>query len=355
MNGKQLSLRSIVRKHYWLFILLGMTAAVGLYNLIPAVYAVDDYETTIDSFNSFLKGIGPTMFFMMEKVYTSFASFLNEDGLTTAVSGFVTGIAAFLIMLYTCINVIKETQRGEIDMNYWFKIFASTAVAVLVVTSTNTIMNSLYDLGDLAITQVGTSLESHFAEGGAGSESEYVLPTSEGSFVDVDDPEVVNKFISALQQIPGAEDANIILGDDRELSETLHYKMQNVAKLLKLLNYAVMLPALLAAILVFMGIFEIKIRQMFAPIAVASIANDGARSSGVRFLKKYVGCFMKIAVYYAIAAIGVMLTYFFYRQFIASTDASQDLVLFAMMIFSNIAACMAMLQSGSLGDEIVGA
>lgn len=358
MNKKQLSIQNVIKKNYWFFILLGIAGIVCLFNIIPSVWAAPtDYEVTVDKFESFLAGFGVTGFSKMVEAYTTFGNFLTDDGgLTTAVTGFVKGIAAFMVLLYTLINMIKESQRGEIDMDYWFRIFASAAVAVLLVTSTNTVMNKLYDLGDMITTRIEQSLETAVAVDGDYADNEHSL-MNDNPYFENDDSAETQKLMTALKKFPGMENIEDIVGNDQNIAESQWYKMQNVSEMLTILQYVVYLPLIICIFLMFSAVFELKIRQMFAPIAVASVAYDGARSTGVRYLKKYLGCFMKIAIYFSIAAIGAMLTYFFYKQMITATGSNAEdkiFMAFLMMLLSNIVAGLSMMQSGGLGDEIVG-
>ena len=122
-----------------------------------------------------------------------------------------------------------------------------------------------------------------------------------------------------------------------------------------------LLPMLASMYLMYAMVFEIKLRQIFAPLAVAGIALEGPRSSGLRFLKKYLACYLRVTMYFAIAALGAMMTNYFYERVITTATINQLTKLdigttacLIMMFGSNALAAITMLQTGGLADEIIG-
>ena len=52
------------------------------------------------------------------------------------------------------------------------------------------------------------------------------------------------------------------------------------------------------------NVVEIVLRHLMLPLAIANISHEGVRSAGVRYIKKYFGCFIKIGtIMVAIAAV----------------------------------------------------
>jgi hypothetical protein len=106
--------------------------------------------------------------------------------------------------------------------------------------------------------------------------------------------------------------------------------------------------------LMFSAFFEIKIRYLFAAIAAASIAHEGTRGTGTRFFKKYLGCWVKISIYFVIAFIANQMFMGFYERAIESVSENSFNINLLFMISTNLVAGMAMMQTSGLGDEIVG-
>ncbi len=69
-----------------------------------------------------------------------------------------------------------------------------------------------------------------------------------------------------------------------------------------------MAVALVLRIQVLGVIFEIGIRRMFAPLAVVDVFQEGMRSQGARYLKRYFGSFLKLLIFFVIIQIGNVLT-----------------------------------------------
>ncbi len=61
------------------------------------------------------------------------------------------------------------------------------------------------------------------------------------------------------------------------------------------------LVKIVARFILYQLIIEIAIRKAFMPFAVADIYQDGLRSPGARYLKKFAACFLKLAMSIAVA------------------------------------------------------
>ena len=73
---------------------------------------------------------------------------------------------------------------------------------------------------------------------------------------------------------------------------------------------------------------EIILRHIFMPIAIANVSHEGVRSAGVRYIKKYLGCFAKLgAIMVSVSAI-----YYVYGVISAATSMNWHKVVFFIMI-----------------------
>ena len=178
-------------------------------------------------------------------------------------------------------------------------------------------------------------------------------------------------MIAILKNIPGFEYLGAV-HDAKGAGPTgqNYLPEQNMVKYLDMFMYVAYLPMLVALFLMYSAIFELKIRQILAPMAVATISYEGARGSGVRFLKKYLACFLKIAIYFLVAWIGYCLSMYFYKRILnndnintanledkreGAADIGAPGVMDAiMMLLSNVVCAMAMMQTGGIADEVVG-
>ena len=361
-KNKRFSLPAFLKKYGWVLLFIIMVVAVVTIYVMPEVSAatVNDQEW-IDKWQNFLSGFGVTIFDKMTEGYSVLTEFAapGEYSAASGVQSLITGIAHMFVVLFMIIGIIKEGSRGEVDVDmiYWFRIFASTAIAVLMVTSISTVMSSLYDLGNLVVTKVS---ESQQAE----------LSAKYPSGIDfTGDNE--KKMIAILKNIPGFEYLGAV-HDAKGAGKTgeNYLPEQNMVKYLDMFMYIAYLPMLVALFLMYSAIFELKIRQILAPMAVATISYEGARGSGVRFLKKYLACFLKIAIYFLVAWIGYCLSMYFYKRILnndnidtanledkreGAADIGAPGVMDAiMMLLSNVVCAMAMMQTGGIADEVVG-
>lgn len=378
-KNKEFSLPTFLKKYGWILLFIIMVAAVVTIYVMPEVSAatVNDQEW-IDKWQNFLSGFGITIFDKMAegyKVLTEFAS-SSDYSEASGVQSLVTGVAHVLVVLFMIIGIIKEGSRGEVDVDmiYWFRIFASTAIAVLMVTSISTVMSSLYNLGDYVITEVATSQVASLT--GRKKVTMDQIADSKNSGVQIQNKidftgDNEKKMIAILKNIPGFEYVGTV-HDAKGAGKTgeNYLPEQNMVQYLDMFMYIAYLPMLVALFLMYSAIFELKIRQILAPMAVATISFEGARGSGVRFLKKYLACFLKIAIYFLVAWIGYCLSMYFYKRILnndnidtgnnkdkrkGAADVGAPGVMDAiMMLLSNVVCAMAMMQTGGIADEVVG-
>jgi hypothetical protein len=98
-------------------------------------------------------------------------------------------------------------------------------------------------------------------------------------------------------------------------------------------------------------VVEIAIRRMFAPLAITDIYQEGIRSPGARYFKKFFAAFLKLAI---AAFIGILMP-----QITASigglgTDVDGAFDYVFTIIACNFAAIGIMLKAGEFANDIVG-
>lgn len=97
---------------------------------------------------------------------------------------------------------------------------------------------------------------------------------------------------------------------------------------------------------------EIIIRKTFTPLAVADIYREGLRSPGMRYMKRYLGAYLKMAVCAVIAlAIGQLAG----STASAISDASDGLEFCFSTIALNFSSIAVMLKAGEYTNDIMGA
>lgn len=352
------AIKGFARRYYWITALVIAAAAVFIIKkLVPTAYATDLDELKRKCDNIFT-GFSTTNFEYMKLIYSAFKRFtLNDSENIMALYRVIRYIGILAVVVFTLMNVAKDSQRGDLTLEYFFRVISSLVVAGILVLQVNTFMDYLYGTGDYIVTAVYQNMKDDIydASGSSASLSQKVTDNKD-------------KILEAMSYIPGLNGDSSGSGTIKELynldklADADWFQIETADSILDLMSYVVYAPMLICIVLISTEIFWVKVRQIFAPIAVASIAYEGGRSSGARYLKKYLASFVKISIYFLIAAIGAQMTSFFLEKLIESaTYAGPDgqitpeaAVYLVLMVGSNVIAAMAMMQSGGLADEIVG-
>jgi hypothetical protein len=288
----------------------------------------------------------------MKEAYSSsvrtFAEAGNRYG-TGGLSKFIMAAGGVIVITGAMWGIVQESRKGEISLDFVYRIVITTTIALFITGNVYRVMDAIHGTGDFVISTV-----AHYMEEGDGNNA---LGLSGENSEDHQ-----NAFIDALSTVPGLngdENGQNTLRDlmDAGEGEANYWAVQQAYETLDLMRIAAYAPMLVCTFMVFMAIFEIRIRQLFSPIAVAWIAFEGGRANGTRFLKKYASCYIKIAFYFVIAAIGSEMTHTFFQNMLTSQGGAGDVsqtVNLLFMLGSNVVAAMAMMQSAGLGDEILG-
>ena len=386
LNKNKRHIRYIHRQPFFkrcsgLFMLAGLGMVSLLLSSIPTAQAlgVTDTKGAVNLFIGWLQNLSKTPIPTLTAIYQLFQPIMsgNAYGLIRTVQTVITAFACTLVMIYMFMNIIREAQRGDPSMDFWTKIFVSSVVAIVAVASTSSILSSLYSAGDGLISAT-SSAASQSVQGKSITFNEIdneminmlrtrqdlitiggKLKTKKGKeeiTKDMKNPKTTAyKLMSLLSELPGGEKLpDALTGKDVDF-----YDIQSAASILEIMVFIGYIPILGFSFLLYSALFELFLRKMFAPMAVANIAYDGARSAGVRYLKKYFALLIRIAIYFALAAIGEMLMFKFLTQALnvagnVEKSSLGGVVLLGLAVMSEVVAVMSMLQLGGLGDEIVG-
>lgn len=334
-----------------------MALGVFLYSRIPAAYADSPIQQgqLKTQFQNLIKGFGKTNYSYMREAYSGLKQFTQSGGKYSFITGVIRNISAGLgtvfVIVYFLFSIVRETQKGDTSSEMWLRTCAAAFAALFMIGWISPAMDALYGIGDYIVTTVEAAVE---------------IDAVVGDVIDAatqkQREEAEKKMAEAFSLIPGLsgdEAGNNSLKDLLDADyEANHFAVQQAHEMLEYMEYVVYLPMLLSIFLIGTAVFELKIIQAFAPIAVATIAAEGARSPGVRLLKRYLACFLKIAIYFLIAAVGAEMTKFYYgliTKMSATTEMTPALVInLVFMLLSNAMAAMAMMQSGGLSNEIIG-
>ena len=389
--------REYIKKYRFVFMFLILFMAVLLAQLVQPVNAVTpgNNEMIRSEIDNVLNGLFVVNVKYMKEAYLQFVNLTKPTGagatalntIAKSLSNVVMVFAVFLCMIFSMIGVVKESMRGEITMDYWTKIFISSVVAIFLVFNVGTLLNSLYNAGGALIDSVESAVVKATENGVTEDETTiseeekrkllhllskcppfngYVETAGTGTDGEESEEGEETGGTGGGTGEEGEDQGQVTVGTIEDIyygTTDAYYASQYLHELMTPMQLLSLLPMLASMYLMYIMIFEIKLREIFAPIMVAGIGYEGARSTGIRALKKYLACYVRIALYFAIASMGYMMTRHFYArtlQLAVELEGSKTLTVAAvssiiLMFGANALAALAMMQSGSLADEIVGA
>lgn len=235
----------------------------------------------------------------------------NMDELSpvlTHVYDFVKIIGAFWCIIIAMGHLITNIDRGQDPMECVFKIFIELGITFVFLMNLSEIISLISQLGKEIIEVVGNSMSS-------------------------DEQEVARE--------------QLVIALTGSATGGWSWEFKAIA--------ALFIPYLLSYVLTILAVFvlvqiiiEIAIRKAFTPLAVADIYQDGLRSSGVRYLKKLLAAFLKLAACVLVCNIIPGLTS-------SLTSASEPYKQILYIIAVNASCVGIMFKTGEVANDIVGA
>ena len=147
------------------------------------------------------------------------------------------------------------------------------------------------------------------------------------------------------------------ISSDIDPNKTTAYKKANDTMEAIGLAFKIFLPYILAKIetiavkmVAFSLIIELGIRRIFFPLAIVDIYGEGMRSPGMRYIKKYLACWLRMAICIAVAYLGTQMI------MTATPDDSSGVVdTFINNIAIGYTTIAVMLKGSDIANDIVGA
>lgn len=310
----------------------------------PVWASVVDSATLAAKVVAFMEGYSQTMFEQMKEAYSSFNGFLTTGQYTfpNTMKSIMIGFGLLIATLHGFILIYEEAKKGDLSQEFWQRTLFTIGFTLIAIFMIGDMLDLLYKLGDLIIQRVNAVIESVNTIKNA-----TINITSGGN------PQAYNKVIKGLETIPMLNG----LGDALDPANTQinYYNLQSLGESFDLLTIVAWAPIFVCLFLTYTAIMEIKLRQMFAPIALSSIISDGFRGSAIRFVKKFLACMLRIAIYFGIAAIGTFSMLYFYNKVITSSVIIEGLNMdMILMLGSPVVTALMMMQSSGIADELVG-
>lgn len=203
-------------------------------------------------------------------------------------------IGTLLCLFHAITKMLEEMQRGEMTMESYLRVIIAFVIPLVIIIE--------YDYFLDAFMKIGIWLHQ---------------------ITQVDNTETVNA-ITDIYAGKGVERPSFpltVLGFVRMFEDLFLYIIAfshsaGVVMAAIIVNGIVLFMVLTG---ILSNYIEIILRHLFMPIALAHITHEGVRSPGVRYIKKYLGCFLKIAT----ITVAVDSVFYVYNTVISTIDETQ--------------------------------
>ncbi len=257
--------------------ILDLSSGVFIKDIIEDFYASDVMEQLVDSIT------GQTQSWM--------------SGLTTALKA----IATMIVVYHMVVMLLQELQRGDMTLESWLRILITFIVPAIAIAEFDVIIEVLSKSGQW-IYQIL-------------NENVIITTPARDSATGV-----------PLPGWPG------ITGIGEWLVKVIEFLMAFFRGFVLTFAYLVINTIIIVMIMtgILMNYVEIILRHLFMPLAIANISHEGVRSVGVRYIKKYFGCFMKIAT----INVAVCALFYIYNLLLQIPDISgfEKIIFFILLL-----------------------
>ncbi len=239
-------------------IILSVISVVYILFMFPTAHAAFSLKGTVNDWIQYINsGASQSIYDLFTDTYTDAALTFGTNFMT-----FCQGIGSVVAIVIMVAKLEESLARGRGDYDALSEGVIALSICLLVVLYSNDIINIINGIGNLIITAMSTHVASGSTTGFA-----------------------PNAFAQATSTV---EAMALIL------------KILPVYLLCKLEVLAVKMVA-------FSIILELGVRRIFFPLAVVDIYGEGMRSSGMRYMKKYLACWVRMSLCIAVAYLGNLL------------------------------------------------
>ena len=266
----------------------------------------------------------------VNKFFSEVKTDVENTSFIRTVAQAIKGMAMFLVVMFSFIALFKELQRGDGGLDMWAKCFVIVAIGLLAVLNWELIVNALEAIGQFISQRVMQAITRTGTGGGVGTWLDTYL-----GFGDQDVKELGLLDIGGLM-------SNVLL----YIKTFFKYIALGLVWLL------FEIPLMMARVVLLTILVEIVIRKMFFPLALAAIAGEGMRSPGVNYMKKFVALYIRVAMCYAIAAIGTVIAGAISA---AQVDGiAQGILQFACLFVAYITCTKLYSSTSTIANQVIG-
>lgn len=222
------------------------------------------------------------------------ASSLRQSRVFIDIAIAIKGLGIFLVFLYASIALIRETERGDGDLEMWGKFGIVMLAGFIVIENWTSLATGLQQIGNGLVNLVyrtvssqnlsgeglGAKLNEWFAFDGTFNDVKLTDNLSLGNFINGKWFDTAGKWFADLGLFV------LTIGKGLAVSIILLF---------------LELPLIEARITVLSILMEIYLRQAFFPIAIADVAGNGPRSPGIGYMKKFLALYIRVGLCIVIA------------------------------------------------------
>lgn len=293
----------------------------------------------------------------------------NQAGWLAMGSRLVGAAASVLAAIMIMLALIRESMRGDPSVEMWFKWLAVYSVTIFAIINWHDIADGVNSLGKSLLENVSQQSAVTQADTGAAGASDDAMAESivrgafgmlieNGQLDSMPDDHAISEAASAIQG-GSTSTENIITTLGGNANAENNTFLASVEMTIRVLIFKILRILFQCAIdaQIYMVYIQLIIRTIAMPLAIAGIASDGAgmRSSGIRYLKRFLGLYLQIAIVILIGKImGVTLrTVMLNVANMSNSALGAALPIYTVITFMG-AMMVAVSQSGAIAQEILG-
>lgn len=238
------------------------------------------------------------------------------------------GLALFAVAFFCIRKLFQDIQRESgSNLDVWFQSFAKMAIGFICVLNYDIIINAIANLGTFVSNQV-----------------ESAVSVGEG------DINGIIEWIKKVGDVDGDIGAKGLLGFIQDAIVELRWVFKKI--LVGAIVVIMQLPLLAGDIVLYTIAIELLLRKVFLPLALADIVGEGARSTGIVYLKKYFALYLRVALCFVIAYIGtVMLNG---MAALASTNLLEGIMKIMGMVIIFLTVSKLYSQTSGIANNVMG-
>ena len=241
-----------------------LAAAAVLFAAVPAAYAAVTSEDLAAELYAYSVSQMQTVKDILLGSDSGFQeAILGEDGLGSLVSDAITGLACVWATALCIKEVFTELMRGDPEKETWLRIATKLIVTLFLVVNCSAVFDALRDVGNVLV--------------------EYIADSA----VLVDIVEIEAEY--------GTSDIATMLAK-LQIAFSGGFLNSWLSMLGKLISYAFLVEDLIIKSMSYVLFMEFAVRRAFAPIIICDISGEGLGSPGIRYLKKFLGVYIKMAI-----------------------------------------------------------